>query len=111
MKFACPPAYGFGRARKCEIERTDPLYTPGPGQYAPLIGGRHYPTWKIGTGPRGRLKTSDTPGPGTYVPDKNTNFVRPKTPSWKIGTGLRPDLNPDDKSVPGPGQYEPINLK
>ena len=107
MKFACPPAYGFGRARKCEIERTDPLYTPGPGQYAPLIGGRRYPTWKIGTGPRGRLKTSDTPGPGTYIPDKNTDFVRPKTPSWKIGTGMRPDLNPVDKSVPGPGQYYP----
>ena len=108
MKFNHAPAYGFGKARKLEIERTDPLYTPGPGQYAPGIKGRRYPTWKIGTASRGRLTQSDTPGPGTYVPDKNTNFVRPKTPSWKIGTGLRPDLNQVDKSVPGPGQYQPF---
>ena len=107
MKFAHPPAYGFGRARKCEIEKTDRLYTPGPGQYAPGISGHRDPTWKIGTEIRGKGIKNDNPGPGTYVPDRNTNFVRPKTPSWKIGTGLRPDLNPVDKSVPGPGNYDP----
>ena len=107
MNFAHPPAYGFGRARKCEIEKTDRLYTPGPGQYAPGISGHRDPTWKIGTEIRGKGIKNDNPGPGTYVPDRNTNFVRPKTPSWKIGTGLRPDLNPVDKSVPGPGNYDP----
>ena len=107
MNFAHPPAYGFGRARKCEIEKTDRLYTPGPGQYAPGISGHRDPTWKIGTEIRGKGLKNDNPGPGTYVPDRNTNFVRPKTPSWKIGTGLRPDLNPVDKSVPGPGNYDP----
>ena len=108
MKFSHVPAYGFGKARKCEIERTDPLFTPGPGQYIPGIQGHHNPSWKIGTSIRKDLQPSDTPGPGQYAPDTNTNFIRPKTPSWKIGTGLRPDLNPVDKSVPGPGQYEPL---
>ena len=105
MKFSHAPAYGFGHARKCEIERTDPLYTPGPGQYAPGIQGFREPTWKIGTAQRGSNLKNENPGPGQYAPDANTDFVRPKTPSWKIGTGLRPDLNPVDKSVPGPGNY------
>ena len=108
MKFSHAPAYGFGHARKCEIERTDPLYTPGPGQYAPGIQGFREPTWKIGTAQRGSNLKNENPGPGQYAPDANTDFVRPKTPSWKIGTGLRPDLNPVDKSVPGPGQYQPL---
>ena len=39
MKFSHVPAWGFGRAKKCEIEKTDPLYNPGPGHYAPKRGG------------------------------------------------------------------------
>ena len=35
MKFNHVPAYGFGKSRKLEIEKIDPLYNPGPGTYAP----------------------------------------------------------------------------
>lgn len=35
MKFSHVPAWGFGKSKKLEIEKTDPLYNPGPGQYAP----------------------------------------------------------------------------
>ena len=38
---------GFGKSKKLEIEKTDPLYNPGPGQYAPKRNG-HGPTWRIG---------------------------------------------------------------
>ena len=35
MRFNHVPAWGFGKAKKLEIEKTDPLYNPGPGNYAP----------------------------------------------------------------------------
>jgi len=48
MRFSHVPAWGFGKSKKLEIEKTDPLYNPGPGQYAPKKGG-HGPTWRIGS--------------------------------------------------------------
>ena len=52
MKFSHVPAWGFGKAKKCEIEKTDPLFNPGPGHYAPRKGGNG-PTWRIGSALRG----------------------------------------------------------
>ena len=33
MKFSYVPAYGFGKAKKIELNKTDQLITPGPGKY------------------------------------------------------------------------------
>ena len=65
MKFNHVPAYSFGRKKKCEIEKTDPLFNPGPGQYAPkgIKGG---PTWKIGLASRDNKNANENPGPGQY---------------------------------------------
>ena len=35
MKFSHAPAWGFCKAKKYEIETTDPLFNPGPGHYVP----------------------------------------------------------------------------
>ena len=37
MKFSHANAYSFGKSQKCTLDKTDPLYTPGPGQYQPGI--------------------------------------------------------------------------
>ena len=134
MNFNHAPAYGFGRARKCEIEKTDRLYTPGPGQYAPGISGRKYPTWKIGTEMRGKglkvpgpgnynmrqapgngpkytmrmrpysAKSDVTPGPGNYNVRTEKNLV---VPSYKFGHERKDGLDlAQAKYVPGPGNYE-----
>ena len=52
MKFAHTTAYSFGHSKKGELDKTDPLYTPGPGQYAPIINVKTMPKWKIGTSTR-----------------------------------------------------------
>ena len=33
MKFSYVPAYGFGKAKKIELNKKDQLITPGPGKY------------------------------------------------------------------------------
>ena len=103
MKFNCPPAYGFGRARKCEIERTDPLYTPGPGQYAPKKGGTHYPTWKIGTAQRGNNNKNNDPGPGQY----NMPYSFPNGPKYSMASKAGAFDPVKFSCAPGPGQYQP----
>ena len=35
MRFRCAPAYGFGKAKKLELDKSDQLLTPGPGEYIP----------------------------------------------------------------------------
>ena len=52
MKFAHPSAYSFGHSQKGNLDKTDPLFTPGPGQYAPMKFTRTMPKWKIGTATR-----------------------------------------------------------
>ena len=47
MKFNHVPAYGFGRAKKLEIEKTDPLFNTGPGKYIQKKATHHFTTWKI----------------------------------------------------------------
>ena len=100
MKFSHVPAWGFGRAKKCEIEKTDPLFNPGPGHYAPRRnhGG---PTWRIGSALRGSKNLNNNPGPGQYnVPEKIFNG-----PKYSIATKAG-GFDPTKTSfAPGPGQY------
>ena len=67
MKFNHVPAYGFGRAKKLEIEKTDPLFNPGPGTYIPKKATHHFPTWKIGSESRLVKNRNFNPGPGQYT--------------------------------------------
>ena len=106
MRFNHVPAWGFGKAKKLEIEKTDPLYNPGPGNYAP----RSYkegPTWRIGSALRISKNRNDNPGPGQYnIPNKIFNG-----PKYSMATkaGII-DTAKSTSYVPGPGQYN-INLK
>ena len=52
MKFSCVPAYGFGKARKLELDKSDQLFTPGPGQYKPKKNLYQQPIWTIGNSQR-----------------------------------------------------------
>ena len=100
MRFSHVPAWGFGKAKKLEIEKTDPLYNPGPGQYAPKRGGNG-PTWRIGSALRTSKNLNKNPGPGQYdIPNKI--FNGPKyTMATKSGA-----FDPTKNSfAPGPGQY------
>ena len=105
MKFNHVPAWGFGTSKKCEIEKTDPLFNPGPGNYAPKLfkGG---PKWRIGSSLRISKNRNNNPGPGQYnIPNKVFNG-----PKYSMATkaGL---MDPTKLSnFPGPGQYN-INTK
>ena len=73
MKFSHVPAWVFGRAKKCEIEKTDPLFNPEPGLFAPRKNG-HGPTWHIGSALRGSKNLNNNYGPGQYnIPNKVFN--------------------------------------
>jgi len=100
MKFSHVPAWGFGRAKKCEIEKTDPLFNPGPGQYAPRKSGNG-PTWRIGSAIRGNKNLNNNPGPGQYdIPNKVFNG-----PKYSMATKAG-GFDPTKTSfAPGPGQY------
>jgi hypothetical protein len=50
MLFDTVPAHSFPHSKKCELEKIDKLYNPGPGKYDPkLYTFTKLPTWKIGT--------------------------------------------------------------
>ena len=101
MKFSHVPAWGFGKSKKLEIEKTDPLYNPGPGQYAPKRSG-HGPTWRIGSALRGSKNLNKNPGPGQYnIPDKVFNG-----PKYSIATKSGAFDPTKNSFAPGPGQYE-----
>lgn len=105
MKFNHVPAYGFGRAKKLEIEKTDPLYNPGPGNYAPRKEGRKYPSWKIGTAQRGTTNKNNDPGPGAY----SMPYPFPNGPKYSMATKAGV-FDPAKASwTPGPGSYMPSN--
>ena len=105
MKFNHVPAWGFGTSKKLEIEKSDTLYNPGPGNYS-LKPYKEGPTWRIGSALRISKNRNNNPGPGQYdIPSKI--FTGPKY-SMGIKGGT---INPTRSSyVPGPGQYE-INTK
>ena len=100
MKFNYVPAYSFGKKKKCEIDKTDPLFNPGPGHYAPK-GSTSGPTWKIGLASRDNKNTNENPGPGQYnIPDKVFNG-----PKYSMATKSG-GFDPTKASfAPGPGQY------
>ena len=105
MKFSHVPAWGFGKSKKLEIEKTDPLYNPGPGQYAPKRSG-HGPTWRIGSALRTSKNLNKNPGPGQYnIPDKVFNG-----PKYSMATKSGAFDPTKTSFAPGPGQYE-INTK
>ena len=100
MKFSHVPAWGFGKSKKLEIEKTDPLYNPGPGQYAPKRGGNG-PTWRIGSALRESKNLNKNPGPGQYdIPNKV--FTGPKYSIATKSGAFDPTKN---SFTPGPGQY------
>ena len=100
MKFSHVPAWGFGTSKKLEIEKTDPLYNPGPGQYAPKKGGNG-PTWRIGSALRENKNSNKNPGPGQYdIPNKIFNG-----PKYSIATKSGAFDPTKNSFAPGPGQY------
>ena len=104
MHFNYVPAYGFGKAKKNELTKTDQLITPGPGKYYPnpvkII--HKNPEWKIGTSQRPKESNLENPGPGTY----NSRFKFPDGPSYSIRTRKKEELN-EDNITPGPSSYNP----
>ena len=102
MKFSYVPAYGFGKAKKNELNKTDQLITPGPGKYYPIKIIHKNPEWKIGTSQRPKESNIDNPGPGTY----ETRFKFPDGPSYSIRTRKREVID-EDQITPGPSSYEP----
>lgn len=104
MKFSYVPAYGFGKAKKCELTKTDQLITPGPGKYSPVKNSNQQPIWKIGTSKRPKEQNLDNPGPGAY----NIRFKFPDGPSYSMAT--KPQNFLEKMITPGPAAYKPINL-
>ena len=102
MKFSYVPAYGFGKAKKNELNKTDQLITPGPGKYYPIKIIHKNPEWKIGTSQRPKESNIDNPGPGTY----ETRFKFPDGPSYSIRT-RKSEVIDEDQITPGPSSYEP----
>ena len=103
MKFAHTTAYSFGHSKKGELDKTDPLYTPGPGQYAPIINVKTMPKWKIGTSTRISLIKTGGPGPGQY----SIPYCFPRGPKYTISS--KSGFIDKSKSFcsPGPGAYDP----
>jgi hypothetical protein len=102
MKFNYVPAYGFGKAKKFEIEKANQLITPGPGSYKPIKLLKKEPMWKIGTSKRMKTETFIEPGPGSY----NLRNKFPNGPSYSIAT--KPSNLKKEIITPGPADYTPI---
>ena len=106
MKFSCAPAYGFGKAKKLELSKSDQLLTPGPGRYQPNKLIQELPSWKMGTSKRPDYLNLESPGPGAY----NIRYKFPDGPSYSIvkSTKLFKDIQ-GKGSGPGPGSYNISN--
>ena len=104
MKFSYVPAWGFGKAKKIELNKTDQLITPGPGKYEPNKKTKQEPIWRIGTSERPKEQNLENPGPGAY----NIRFKFPDGPSYSMAT--KPVKNLEEYSTPGPATYKPLNL-
>ena len=102
MKFTTSPAYSFSLSKKCEIEKDDKLYTPGPERYYPKKLFLNVPTCKIGLSKRIILKIDESPGPGAYnIPSKF-----PKGLKFSIRNKLPYKFNKEQMNNPGPGTYK-----
>ena len=97
MNFNYVPAYAFGKTKKCELEKTEFLYSPGPGAYCSIELDKG-PSWKIGTQSRKGINKNNYPGPGQYN-IRSKVFEGPKyTMSIK-------SKSQRDSNSPGPGEY------
>ena len=103
MKFAHPSAYSFGHSQKGNLDKTDPLFTPGPGQYAPMKFTRTMPKWKIGTATRIKLFKNDVPGPAQYT----IPYSFPNGPKYSIASKSGIIDQTKLSCSPGPGAYHP----
>lgn len=103
MKFSHANAYSFGKSQKCTLDKTDPLYTPGPGQYQPGILKRSEPKWKIGTAKRGEGRKNTNPGPGQYT----MPYSFPNGPKYSIASKSGAIDPSKFNCSPGPGAYQP----
>ena len=104
MKFSYVPAYGFGKAKKIELNKTDQLITPGPGKYQPNKQTFQEPSWRIGTSQRPKEQNLENPGPGAY----NIRFKFPDGPSYSISKMHNKFL--EEMTTPGPAEYSPVKL-
>ena len=105
MKFSYVPAYGFGKANRNELYKSDEyIITPGPWNYKPNKLTNQLPQWKIGTSERPKEPNLDVPGPGAY----NIEFNNPKGPSYSIAS--KPKKKAEEMETPGPAAYDPLNL-
>ena len=102
MKFSYVPAYGFGKAKKLELNKTDQLITPGPNKYKPIKITNQQPIWKIGTSQRPKDPNLENPGPGAY----EIRFKFPDGPSYSMAT--KPQKFLEEMITPGPAAYNPL---
>ena len=105
MKFSYVPAYGFGKAKKLQLDKNDQLITPGPGKYNVNIFLKRKPLGKFGSSKRQELPDLENPGPGAY----NIRYNIPKGPSYSIREKAK-NIFEENENNPGPGSYEPKNL-
>ena len=104
MKFNYVPAYGFGKAKKLELNKTDQLITPGPDKYKPIKITNQQPLWKIGTSERPKDQNFENPGPGAY----NLRYKFPDGPKYSMA--IKPQKIFDEFITPGPAEYNPSDL-
>jgi len=111
MNFSHVPAYEFGHSGKCEMEKNDFLYTPGPGNYKLTSSIRYQqsPSWKICSSERDKNPLLKNSSPGAINVSSSYNYVRPKSPSYSFGSAKRGILS-NNINYPGPGQYNISNI-
>ena len=105
MNFSHVPAYEFPHSGKCEMEKNDSLYTPGPGQYKINTLKRNQPSWKICSSERDKSPLKNDGSPKILNVSSSYNYIRPKSPSYSFGSAKRGDLS-NNINYPGPGQYD-----
>ena len=106
MNFDSVPAHSFPHSKKCELEKGDKLYNPGPGNYAPKsITYIRLPKWKIGTTKRKVFTVKENyPGPGAYsIPLDITNG-----PKYTMSTKANFKESKEKSYIPGPAHYKPL---
>jgi hypothetical protein len=109
MLFSTVPAHSFPHSKKCELEKVDKLFNPGPGKYNPKASPYiKLPTWKIGTTKRKVFTVEEKyPGPGTYsIPLDITNG-----PKYSMSTKAGLKENKEKYISPGPAHYKPLLKK
>ena len=83
------------------LEKTDPLYTPGPGTYQPGINKKTYPKYAFGKACRSIKHENHNPGVGQYT--FPSSF--PNGPKYSMSSKAAFKPNKTD-GTPGPGNYE-----